>query len=358
LAPRLATNSAMSSQTRNRILMLGDVMLGENLYHFRRGIRTKYSGRYEDIIMSDVRKVLFYDIDLLFFNLEYSLVPNGFLFNNIESAVYRGEVDGLGGLPKNVLQIANIANNHFSQHGPESAQFTKAVLRKHNILIVGKSRNPTSVEVNGRIIKFWGASLVPDLRYCDEYFLSTYEGLCRELSGMGKKGNEIWAISLHWGVEYSSTPSERQTRLAKDLVNMGFDIIIGHHPHVVQPLVRYGNGLVIFSLGNFISDQNFSTATQQGLAVKLDLVGNVLSQVVTTRQKNHAIVEAVEIDSKLLTARVGNLQRRSTFMMRLLMKLELVFHLWEVNRQTIKLLVSRFFEKCFRGLANREKGNN
>ena len=62
-------------------------------------------------------------------------------------------------------------------------------------------------------------------------------------------------VSVHWGDEYTVEPSAEQTRLAKRMIKAGADLILGHHPHVLQAVVRYerdlgGEGVVAYSLGN------------------------------------------------------------------------------------------------------------
>ena len=61
--------------------------------------------------------------------------------------------------------------------------------------------------------------------------------------------------------------------MAHAAINAGADMIIGHHPHVVQSIERYRGRIIVYSLGNFIFDQYFSPDTQEGLAVLLDRIG-------------------------------------------------------------------------------------
>ncbi|GAI55886.1 unnamed protein product [marine sediment metagenome] len=78
-------------------------------------------------------------------------------------------------------------------------------------------------------------------------------------------------VSLHWGEEYKLINSPAQQKLAHQLIEAGTDLIIGHHPHVVQNIEKYLGKLIFYSLGNFIFDQYFSPETQQGLAVGLEI---------------------------------------------------------------------------------------
>lgn len=86
-----------------------------------------------------------------------------------------------------------------------------------------------------------------------------------------EKDSDIIAVSMHWGEEYSFTPSEEQQELAQFLSDLGVDVIIGEHPHVIQPMDfltgRQGNQtLVIYSLGNFLSAQDQSDRMLGGMA--------------------------------------------------------------------------------------------
>lgn len=96
-----------------------------------------------------------------------------------------------------------------------------------------------------------------------------------EIAGARSRGAEIVAACIHWGDEYKLLPNRRQTQLADRLAEAGADMIIGGHPHVIQPMeMRTGadgrNILVVYSLGNFIS--NMKTAdTRGGAMVKVTL---------------------------------------------------------------------------------------
>lgn len=66
---------------------------------------------------------------------------------------------------------------------------------------------------------------------------------------------DVIIVSMHWGVEYTHTPNNSQKEIASYLSSLGVDLIIGTHPHVIQPVDYIGDTLVIYSLGNFVSGQ-------------------------------------------------------------------------------------------------------
>jgi poly-gamma-glutamate capsule biosynthesis protein CapA/YwtB (metallophosphatase superfamily) len=94
-----------------------------------------------------------------------------------------------------------------------------------------------------------------------------------------KKADNIVVVSMHAGVEYAPQPSQEQINFARAAIDAGADLVIGHHPHVVQTIERYKGKLIFYSLGNFIFDQTWSRETQDGLAVKLTFGGNELTKV-------------------------------------------------------------------------------
>ncbi len=73
--------------------------------------------------------------------------------------------------------------------------------------------------------------------------------------------------------------NRNQERIAKALIDAGAQLIIGHHPHVVQPTEEYGGGYIAYSLGNFVFDQNFSPETKTGLLLKVTLNNKRITQV-------------------------------------------------------------------------------
>jgi poly-gamma-glutamate synthesis protein (capsule biosynthesis protein) len=82
---------------------------------------------------------------------------------------------------------------------------------------------------------------------------------------------DVVIVSMHWGSEYVFTPTRAQTEIAEHLARLGVHIVVGHHPHVVQPVTMVGDTLVIYSLGNFLSAQK-ELFKLVGLLVSLDVV--------------------------------------------------------------------------------------
>jgi poly-gamma-glutamate synthesis protein (capsule biosynthesis protein) len=90
----------------------------------------------------------------------------------------------------------------------------------------------------------------------------------------------VLIVSIHWGAEYKFAPAPEDRKLAQQMIDAGAFAIIGHHPHVLQPVEflersRGGKGLVVYSLGNLLSNQDYDDvngAKRDGLLVELELV--------------------------------------------------------------------------------------
>ena len=94
------------------------------------------------------------------------------------------------------------------------------------------------------------------------------ETLQREIRNMVKKYDIIIA-SVHAGVEYIDDPEPVKVEMMHNLIDYGIDVIIGHHPHVIQGIEVYGEGLIAYSLGNLIFDQKWSRETSLGLLLEI-----------------------------------------------------------------------------------------
>jgi Bacterial capsule synthesis protein PGA_cap len=87
----------------------------------------------------------------------------------------------------------------------------------------------------------------------------------RPLVKEARASHDLLVVLVHWGEEYRATPTRAQRWAAHALVDAGVDLVVGHHPHVLQGIERYGNGVVAYSLGNFLFDQREILTRQTGV---------------------------------------------------------------------------------------------
>jgi len=179
------------------------------------------------------------------------------------------------------VQIVSTANNHSLDRGVPGVSRTLATVRKAGLVPVGTSASAADrkrlvlEERNGISMGFlaytYGTNGIP-IPEGKAYAVNLIdpETIEREIAGLRDAGADFVTVSLHFGVEYQRMPNEEQTKLARRLVAAGADILLGSHPHVVQPYEeisvaakdsfdgRARRGIVIYSLGNFISNQTGS----------------------------------------------------------------------------------------------------
>jgi poly-gamma-glutamate capsule biosynthesis protein CapA/YwtB (metallophosphatase superfamily) len=163
------------------------------------------------------------------------------------------------------FHVVSLANNHIMDYGPEGLHETIELLSKCGIAGIGAGANlyeankPFFKTARGRRVAFLARSSVivsspsyatektPGVAFFEMEELKNTIRKCRDLAD-----NII--LSIHWGIEHYSYPSPLQRDLAKELIGSGADVIIGHHPHVLQGLEKIGKGIVAYSIGNFIFD--------------------------------------------------------------------------------------------------------
>ncbi|MEK7173208.1 MAG: CapA family protein, partial [Patescibacteria group bacterium] len=107
----------------------------------------------------------------------------------------------------------------------------------------------------------------------------------KEIISQSKQQVDILLVSLHAGQEYQPLPDDFQKAFAQMAIDAGADLVIGHHSHVIQPLEKYKNGWIAYSLGNFIFDQYFSKATMEGGLLRVEIQDKKISNVVLNKVK-------------------------------------------------------------------------
>jgi poly-gamma-glutamate synthesis protein (capsule biosynthesis protein) len=122
----------------------------------------------------------------------------------------------------------------------------------------------TTVERAGKRIGLAGYSMV--------YGTFDLEEAKRQVAELAE-ATDLAIVNIHWGTEYQHQFGRLQSSIGKALIDAGADIVVGHHPHVVQGMESYKGRPIFYSLGNFIFDQMFSPDTQEGLALALSVDG-------------------------------------------------------------------------------------
>lgn len=207
-------------------------------------------------------KKVFKDKNILFGNLETVLSNRGKVAE--KAVVLFTSPDKVVRLKDAGFDILNIANNHIMDLGVEGVNETLDVLNQNNLRFIGCSNRKFNqsgavIKVNniklGFLAYYGGGFNNPqnDIRIngIDE------ENIIKEIRSLKPECDAI-ILSLHWGTENIFYPSPKQIALAHKLIDSGATIILGHHPHVIQGIERYKNGLIAYSLGNFQFNHSIS----------------------------------------------------------------------------------------------------
>ncbi len=241
-----------------------------------------------------------YDFRGFFQSVRSTLVDADWAFGNLETPI-AGDERGFRGYPlfnapvalaealaEAGFDILSTANNHSLDQGYAGLVHTLEILHLQGITPVGTAANQTQAsavvmsEKNGIKQAFlaytYGTNGIPipaDKPYAVN--LIQEERITEEIGTARAMGADIVTVSLHFGNEYQRKPSQQQQQLARFCIDAGADLVLGHHPHVVQPYERYTTtredgtireGVIIYSLGNFISNQ-FGQYKEFGLIFKV-----------------------------------------------------------------------------------------
>lgn len=163
-----------------------------------------------------------------------------------------------------------------------------------------------------------------------------------------RQSTDLVVVSLHWSDEYRTIPTAWQRRVAAELIEAGADVILGHHPHVLQPIESYSarngrQGLIAFSLGNFISSQNYGVASKNRTHRKaLRGDGIILRIYVVKEQGKTSVARAEFVPLWTLRDRVGkNVVYRPVNLVREIARLEALEKRTKEDEDTLGLLKFR-----------------
>lgn len=271
---------------KNTMLFVGDIMLSSN-----RGVGEQINEKgdytYPFLKIASVLR----SADLTFGNLEGPISSRGKDRGGKYS--FRANTEAIQGLVFAGFDVLSVANNHIFDWGEDAFEDTMNVLRRNDIDYVGGGTNYSNA--NKPLIKNIGGTKVAFLAYSlVDYDMGNFEakkysvgkssfnkekvvGTIKELKMSDTV--DIVVVSFHWGEEYKTRSYPKQQKIAYAMIGAGADLIIGHHPHVVQEIEKYKNGWIAYSLGNFIFDQSFSEETMRGLVLEVEIMGKKISNV-------------------------------------------------------------------------------
>ena len=243
-----------------KMLFFGDLMLD-------RDVKIKIEQKGVEYILDKLDKNNFFDgYDVVSANFEGTVTDDGKYY-------WPEKKFDFVFLPKDVSEFQeynfnffNLANNHSYDQGKEGVSQTKENLKNMNYQFSGcmagfkEECSSIILDIKGKRVAMVGFSLFSgfDLKKAKNIILKL------------KKEADLVVVNIHWGEEYKTQFSQKQQKIARGFIDSGADVVIGHHPHVVEGVEKYKGKYIFYSLGNFIFDQYFSDEVKTGLAIAVN----------------------------------------------------------------------------------------
>ena len=241
------------------LIMVGDCLIHGAIYD-----DAKENGSYNFYKMIENIKPIIEKYDLAFYNQESilggtSLGLSSYPRFNSPQEVGDTFID-MG------FNLVGLANNHTLDMGKRGIRSSLEYWKnKENVMTAGSYSseeeriNPNIMEKNGityALLSYTTTTNGLTVPADEPYLVSTYEEtkVKEDIERLRDKV-DLLMVSMHWGEEYTHNPTEEQINIANYLASLDVDIVIGHHPHVIQPIDFIDNTMVIYSLGNFIASQ-------------------------------------------------------------------------------------------------------
>ncbi len=254
-----------------KLSLVGDIFPGNLTYNTSFGIAGQFRKHRGEKWFLDLKKI-FANSEIVFGNLEAPLIDD-VIFAARNSFVGSYEFGAF--LKKVGVNIVSVANNHILEQNENGFKNTINCLRNINVKCVGINNGKISnIEIfckKNIIIAFAAFNAIHDIKNTQLYADYSEKSVLETLNEMSSLNADFKIISLHWGNEFINIPSASQIRSAHRFIDHGANVIVGHHPHVVQPAEEYNNGLIFYSLGNFLFDMLWSKNVRKGIVAHVYL---------------------------------------------------------------------------------------
>ena len=222
--------------------------------------------------------------DVAMLNLECSVSRRG--SPEVKSYTFRGDPSAVAGARNAGVDVLSSANNHSIDYGFDAFYDTLDAVRSHGIKSVGagrtldEARQPAVFVVNGVRVAFLGISAIipagkwkagpgsPGVAYDDDAQITAQVRAAKRVA-------DVVIPYFHWGIEYTYTPSAAQRRAARAAIRAGATMVIGTHPHVLQPIEVVDGHLVAWSLSNLVFQSRPASVHTELLKVTIHADGSV-----------------------------------------------------------------------------------
>jgi len=261
------------------IAAVGDIMLG----HRAEPYLAREGPAYPFVQVLPVLR----QAQLVIGNLESPISTRGTAVENKQFTLRVGPV-AADALKAAGIRVVSLANNHILDFGPQALQDTLTVLNENGILYAGAgmdlddARAPALLKIGNRTIAFLSYSLTFPLEF---YASAGRPGTAPGYKEYVKKDiqkvrplADLVVVSFHWGAELMASAKTYQQDLGRRSIDWGADLVLGHHPHILQELEVYRGRLIAYSLGNFVFGSE-SDRTNGSIILLCTFKGKALARV-------------------------------------------------------------------------------
>jgi gamma-polyglutamate biosynthesis protein CapA len=213
--------------------------------------------------------------DLAFCNVECTLSTRG--EPGLNYYLFRADPSAANALSSAGFDVVNVANNHTLDYGFDALGDTVDAVTQAGMVAVGAHENGVDdtgvkmIEKDGLKIGFLALSdfdvtegVHPD--GCTDVMMVDPETIVQQVADADSQC-DVLIVSLHWGVDYLEFYTHRQSAIAELCIDSGADLILGHHPHVLQYVETYRGKPIIYSMGGFVWDSSHNGADESAIFV-------------------------------------------------------------------------------------------
>ena len=270
---------------------------------FDRDVRNNMKKHGNDYVFQNLERFMM-GSDLVVGNLEGAITTNKSIAGSLSPLLFTFDPSVAATMKKFGITDVSLANNHSRNFGQDGFDQTRYYLKKNGIRYFGDQINKQNIsywaDVRGTKIGWVGYSA----------FGHNKNDVIDEIRRM-RKEVDVLVVMPHWGAEYQLVHNTSQTRLAHIFIDAGADMVIGAHPHVIQPMEIYKGKPIFYSLGNFVFDQYFSKDVTVGLSVgvewehdqmklRLFVLENNLGKIdLATPEKRDEVLQRISKTSKV-----------------------------------------------------------
>ena len=230
-----------ASTTELLLSFTGDCILGtDEFFAWDTGLPAYYDLYGPEYFLKNVRSI-FEEDDLTIVNMEGTLTEETTRVD--KQFAFKGDPDYVKILTSSSVEAANVANNHSHDYGEKSFQDTVQTLEENGIQTFGYDE-VAILEIKGIRVGMFGIYELDD-------HLERIPQVKQDIAKLKEQQADIIVAVFHWSNELVTVPDENQVTLAHLAIDEGADVVVGHHPHVVQGIDEYKGKTIAYSLGNF-----------------------------------------------------------------------------------------------------------